>query len=284
MYEPTGAANMKKLDDGTIAQGVVILAQTGEIADAAPLLQQDLIGNARGYYPDKSRGFVFGKKTGLNNTVCDMWEGPTALYVFPNAPMQMALVSSSINDAAAGTGVQAVHIHYLDHSYQPKTVAIITNGTTPVLTVPTDILRINGMHAIAVGSGQVAAGNISLTNVAGTVTYAYIAAGYNTARQAIYTVPDGMWGYINHWQASSGSANNHFCQISIKATTHAGEAIPVFLLQDETGTQNGGISIDFPTPIPIPPRTDVKMSAVSDASNAAVTALGAIMGWFEPGV
>lgn len=183
---------------------------------------------------------------------------------------------------AAGTGIQRVEIHYLDNLLNIQTLRIELAGTNPVLTPVNNIYRINSLHAIRVGSGGVAAGNISLTAVGGAITYGYISAGNNTARQAIYTVPNGYNGYINHWQASSGSASNHFAQISLEATTLDDELWPgVFLLQDEQGTQNGGLSIDFPIPIPIPAGADVKISAISDAGAANVTALGAIMGWFE---
>lgn len=234
------------------------------------------------YYPDKARGFTFGRKVGVNNTIVDLWDGPTAAYVFPTTPQQMQVVSSSAADSANGTGIQRVHIQYLDAKYRPHEIEVTLNGLTPVLTSVTDILRVNNMHAIAVGTGGVAAGNISLQAVGGAVTYSYLSAGLNLARQAIYTTPDGYRGYINHWQASSGSSGNHFCQTILRATCHDGQLLPgVFIVQDEQGTQNGGDIIPMPIPIPIPPRTDVKISAVSDASNANVTALGAIMGWLE---
>lgn len=273
--------NYKLLKDGTIAQGVVELTEDGHIASPVPFFQQDLIGNARNYYPDRSRGFTFGKKKLLNDVLSDLWGGPTALYVFPTAPVQMAMVSTSANDTANGTGVRAVRIHYLDHNYQPQTTDVTLNGLTPVLTTPTDILRVNGLHAIAVGSNVIAVGNISLTN--NGTTYGFITAGDNTARQAIFTVPDGVWGYIDHWQASSGSSGNHFCQTILAATTHDGVIFPgVFLLQDEQGTQNNGTVIQFPIPIPIPPKTDVRIAAIGDGNASNITALGAIMGWFEP--
>lgn len=274
-------SNYKLLKDGTIAQGVVELTEDGHIASPVPFFQQDLIGNARNYYPDRSRGFTFGKKKLLNDTLSDLWGGPTALYVFPTAPVQMAMVSTSANDTANGTGVRAVRIHYLDHNYQPQVTDVTLNGLTPVLTTPTDILRVNGLHAIAVGSNVIAVGNISLTN--NGTTYGFISAGDNTARQAIFTVPDGVWGYIDHWQASSGSSGNHFCQTILAATTHDGVIFPgVFLLQDEQGTQNNGTVIQFPIPIPIPPKTDVRIAAIGDGNASNITALGAIMGWFEP--
>lgn len=250
---------------------------------APPILQQDLIGNSHSWYPTKTRGFTFGRYTGVNNTRVDLWEGPTPTYVFPTGPMQMRVVSTSANDTANGTGVQQIHFVYLDNNYTVHTETVTLNGLTPVNTVATNILRVNAFHAIATGSGAVAAGNISLQNTAGTVTYGFILAGYNTARQAIYTIPAGVTGYINHWQTSSGSAGNHFCITDLQATTHDNQLWPTaFLLQDEAGTQNTPNEINFPIPIPIPAMADVKMTAICDASNASATVTGAIMGWFEP--
>lgn len=253
-----------------------------------PLLQQDLIGNTHNYYPTKQRGFVFGRAPVVNNVRVDLWEGKDAggvaipTYTFPTVGQQMQVKSTSASDTAAGTGAQKIHIHYLDSNYKVQNEQVTLNGVTAVNTVATDIFRINAVHVIQVGTGGVTAGDISIRNTAQTATYAYITAGLNTARQAIYTVPAGVTGYISHWQASSGSSGNHFCQIDLRATTHDGVLWPgTFLLQDEIGSQNNGESVTFPIPIPIPAKTDVKMSAISDAANASVIALGAIMGWFE---
>lgn len=247
-----------------------------------PVLQQDLIGNARGYYPDKVRGFVFGRAPIVNNTRVDLWEGPTATYVFPTVAQRMQVVSTSASDAAAGTGMQKVHIHYLDAAYNVQSEQVTLNGLTPVQTVATNVLRINGFHAIQLGTGGAAAGVVSLQAVGGATTYAVISAGFDSCRQAVYTVPAGVTGYISHWQASSGSSGNHFCQLSLRATSHDGVLWPgVFLVQDEQGSQNGGDHFTLPIPIPIPATTDVKITAVSDNPAANVIALGSIMGWFD---
>lgn len=278
-------ANQKKLDDGEITQEVLPVAQTGTPTHAIPFFQQDLIANVKHGYSDRVRGFTFGRRSGVENVEVDLWEGPTNAYVFPTTPQQMQLVVANAQDGASGTGVRLVSVHYLDGNYRQKTIDIIPSGNpaSPTLTIPTDIYRINAMHASAVGSGGVAAGDISLTNLGGTVTYAIIKAGKNTCRQAVYTVPDGVIGYISHWQYSSGSTGSHFCQISMRATCHQTELYPgVFLVQDEHGSQNGGGTVNLPTPIPIPGRVDVKMSAIADQPSSAVIALGAIMGWFEP--
>lgn len=249
-----------------------------------PILQQDLIGNKQNYYPDRIFGQILGRAIGtVQNTLQDLWEGPTAQYVFPTVAQQMHVVSTSANDAAAGTGIRTVYIHYLDTNYNEQTEIVTLNGVTPVNTVATNILRINGMHAGSVGSGGTAAGNISLTNTGGTVTYGIITTGFNTAHQAIFTIPAGYTGYASHFQASSGSTGTHFCQVGFRATCHAGVLLPgVFLSQDVISGQNTGYATNYPTPIVIPAMTDIKISAVADAVNANVTAVGALMGWYEP--
>jgi len=249
----------------------------------APLLQQDLIDNANSGQPGRSFGYVFGHRSAVNNALCDLWDGPTCTYVFPAAAQQMAFVSSSAADTLAGTGVQKMHIHYLDANYAMQQETVSMNGVTPVPTAATNILRINSSHTWQVGTGGTSAGNISLTNLAGTVTYAYMNVGQNTARQAIYTVPAGRNGYISHWQAGSGAVSGtHFTPVYMRATAHAGVLIPgVFLVVDEIATLNNSLGVTLPIPIRVPPMTDVKMSAISDASNADAQVMGAIMGWFE---
>lgn len=250
---------------------------------AIPLLQQDLIGNANNYYPNKSVGFVLGYNSNVNNTNADLWQGPTATYVFPAAAQQMQVVSTSANDAAAGAGVRTVLIHYLDVNYNEQSETVTLNGVTPVTTVATNILRINGLHAQSVGTGGVSAGNISLTNIGATVTYGYIPLGNNTARQAVFTIPAGKNGYLTHWQGSSGTATGtHFTRVSIRATAHLGILVPgVFLTQDEQGTLNGGGTANYSIPIRFPPMCDIKMSAISDAGGANAQVMGAMFGWIE---
>lgn len=249
-----------------------------------PLLQQDLISSAKLYYPNKDWDFSIGRNNSVNNVRIDLWEGPTGTYVFPTTGIQMQVVSSSANDTLAGTGAQKVHIHYLDSNYNYNVETINMNGLAVVNTVATNIFRINGFHVVQVGTvNGSSAGNISIQSVGGAVTYGYISAGYNTARQAIYTIPAGKTGYISHWQCGSGtSSGQHFTQVEIRATCHKGIRWPgVFLAVDVASTLNSNNEISFGTPIPIPEKTDVKMSAISDSAAANAVTIGAIMGWVE---
>lgn len=248
-----------------------------------PFFQQNLIGHASNYYPSRSPVRIFGKRINVNNIRLSIWEGPTAEYVPPASGIQLQVSSTSAEDSSSGTGVQQLHIHYLNSNYEEASETVILNGITPVNTILTDALRINNSHAWTVGSTGGAVGNISIKNTSGTITYDYISAGYTSSRTGFYTVPVNKNLYISHWQSSSGSAGgNHFTQMSLRATTHLGILLPnVFIPLDDVGTQDSGTVVKFPFPIMIPSMADVKLSVVADTSNAAVTALGAFMGWLE---
>lgn len=247
-----------------------------------PFLDESLIGNAGNYYPTRTSVRVFGRNGNVDNARLALWEGPTANYVPPVAAIQMKVTSTSAEDNSAGTGIQQLHIHYLDDTYTERAETVTLSGTTAVTTTAANILRVNSIHAWAVGSNGSAVGTISLTNLAGTVTYNLISPNRNTSRTGFYTVPAGHNLYISHWQSSSGSTGGHFSQMSLRATSHLGVLLPgVFTVIDEVGSQNSGVSVNFSTPIKIPATADVKISVVSDAVDANVIALGAFMGWVE---
>ncbi|MHB0965287.1 MAG: hypothetical protein ACYC36_02425 [Bellilinea sp.] len=248
------------------------------------VFQPVLIGNAKHGDVSKTRFDRPCQRTAtVQNARVDLWDGPTGTYVPPAAPIQMQLVSASANDAAAGTGVQTVLIHYLDHNYNPQTTLVTLNGVTPVVTVPADILRVNDMHAVTVGSGGAPAGVISLQAVGGAITYAIMGVGYNRARMPMFTVPAGKTGYVIQWQGSSGSpAATHFVNIDLLATTHDGVLLPgVFLYHDGMAGQNTASEVHLDIPLVLPEKTDIKMSAISDSGTANATAVGNFIGWYE---
>lgn len=273
------AENLIIAGQKTMANSVPVVPAS----DYVPVLQQDLILNANNYYPNRTWDFILGRNTLVNNTRVDLWEGPTPVYVFPTTPQQMRVVSTSASDTALGTGMQVVDIHYLDANYNVQSELVTLNGVTPVLTVATNILRINGFHATRVGTTGASVGNISLQNTTGTVTYGFILAGFNRAHQAIFTVPAGKTGYIQHWQYSSGTATgSHFTEFYIRSTSHIGVLYTgTFLSVDTAGTLNNGASSTYPTPIRIPATADVKVSALSDSAASNAICNTAVMGWFE---
>jgi hypothetical protein len=272
----------KLLHDGTVAQGVVLLTQDGGLALETPIFVPELVGNFNNYDHNRRRWQMIGRDNLINNARGTLWEGPTNFYSLPTVGMQMVVKSTSANDTNGGSNVRKIRLVYLDASYIEREEIITMNGLTGVLTAATNIFRVNSFHAYEIGPGLVSAGEITLKNTLETVTYAIMSVGLNTARQAIYTVPDGWWLYVTGWEASSGSSGNHWCQMGISATAMDGKLLPgAFLTKGELNTQNNNGYLPFSIPIPLPPRADVTVSAISDAPNANVFGISSVFGWLE---
>lgn len=258
-----------QLPDGTVAVSIVpVDPQTG-----APLASTDPAACVH----------VLGRTSSLDNVLRDTWDGPTDRYVFPASPIRMQ-VTGGAQDTANGTGIRIMEIDYLDANYVQQIESITLNGATPVLTTATDILRVNKLHAHSVGSGGGASATINLTSVGGGVTYSQIPAGLNVSRQAIYTVPEGYFLRIEQWQVSSGSSGAHFCIHTLVASSDMGVLHPgIFLAKDEQGTQDGGEVINYPFAFEdLPPRCDIRVTAISDNPNANVIALTGVFGRLYP--
>ena len=55
----------------------------------------------------------------------------------------------------------------------------------------------------------------------------------------------------------------------------------VFIVQDNAGSTNGGGTVNYPTPLLLPPMTDIRLTAIADTVGANVTAYSAISGFGE---
>lgn len=249
-----------------------------------PILQTDLIGSPNQYYPARVRGDMPCKRTAtVQNVRVDLWDGPTGSYIPPATPIQMQVVSTSASDGVGGTGALTVHIHYLDTNYNTRSMLMTMNGTTPVLTVPTNILRVNNFHVNSVGSSGAAVGTISLQAVGGAVTYGVISATHNRARMPMFTVPAGMVGYIKSWQVSSASAAAAIVEADLRATCHEGLLLPgVFIMQDQAVGQYIIENVQYDPPIVIPAMADVKVTAISAGATDNSTVASNVVGWYEP--
>lgn len=240
---------------------------------------------AEGNVTGQSAVVVGGYNPAVNNVMEDMLEfGGTYTYP-PAGGIQMAISSTSAQDNAAGTGARSIDISVLLADYTVKEITIIPNGLTPVLTVDTNILRINDMHNMSAGSGGVAAGDISLKNVAGTITYSFIGAGLNVSRQSIYTVPIGKNFYITSWGIGiGGAAGNKHASFFLRATTSKeAELLPVgiFHVRDEAQAQDSGRLITCEFPIKVLATSDIKISVIGDAGNDNSLCSGTFKGYLK---
>ncbi len=143
--------------------------------------------------------------TTILGDVCEYLDTSQALMNTPTS-QQLYLVSTSASDAAAGTGARTVRVVYLDDAGLETVATYTLNGTTPVVAMDTATF-IQWMEVASVGSGEVSAGNITLssTNGAATVatTFEYIKAGGNRSLSGRYMVPSNCHGHLVHWDAAA---------------------------------------------------------------------------------
>lgn len=237
---------------------------------------------AEGNVPNHFSHSSFGRTFSINQTEAEVWE-VGGVYKFPGTPMRMQVVSSSSNDSPSGSGARQVDIHYLDNNYTEQTELIALNGTTPVNTTATNILRINNFHVIDAGSSKCSAGNIDIRNLAGTEIYSRISATRNASLQAIWTVPDGYTMYLTAWKCSAFLTTGKIAFIMLRTTSdHNGNPTPgLFIHKDMISLNNNHAIVPFAAPIKVPSRADVKLTGYADKTDSVATVSGGFEGWYE---
>lgn len=145
-------------------------------------------------------------------------------YTEQTSGAQRSLVSSSANDSADGTGIQQVKITYYTLASNgaiagPFSEIVTMDGETAVPTVGTEIALIEKLEAVAVGSGGVAAGTISLyEDAAGeTSAFASIAAGDVRTRYAHHYVPSNRSCEVSDLECIGGNATAALVEIDALA-------------------------------------------------------------------
>lgn len=120
-------------------------------------------------------------------------------YTEQSSDAQRSIVSSSVLDTSAGTGIRTVKItYYTAAGAGPFTETITLNGITAVNTAASNICFVEKLEATTVGSLSFAGGTISLkAATAGLgVTIGSIAASDTQTFWAHHYVPTGYTAYI----------------------------------------------------------------------------------------
>lgn len=122
----------------------------------------------------------------------------------------LTITSSSAQDASGGTGMEGCIIYGVDANWNLQTVVETDiNGLTGVTTTET-WLGVNRVAGYTHGSGEVNAGNITVSS-ASYGTQAYLVAGEGVTQQCIFFVPAdyqflATWLFINVNKISGGAS------------------------------------------------------------------------------
>lgn len=184
-----------------------------------------------------------------------------------------------ILDKSATVGAHAVMVNYLDGDYEERREIIILNGTAVIPTVNTDLFRINSFRVIAAGANAVPSGNLFIRNLSNTPVYSFITAGYNRARNIMYTVPAGKILFVTDFDAgyaTSGSPNKEYARITTRANidpTTKFNTDGLFYPFTDVLAQNVTVPISLEYPTKLPAKTDIKVSEIGSASGVIIVTL-----------
>jgi len=171
-------------------------------------------------------GFGEADVSGASNNV-DLWEGPTLIQPEPDlSGHEVWIVSSSPDDTLLGSGIQSVEIHCIDTAGVEVFASVDLNGLTPVNSGMTTCMFINDLHATAVGSGLVAAGNVDATSGSGGAVVARIGVFGNKSLSTMKQVPAGKNLILTGWYAAGVAATTKIANLRLRASQHNGEVMP----------------------------------------------------------
>lgn len=195
------------------------------------------------------------------------------------AGVQLSFVSSSAADAAAGTGLRTLSMSYIEHStLAAKTETITMNGTTPVLSVATNIRFVNSLTMLTAGSGGKNAGAITATN--GGLTYGGIIANHRIQESSYRMVPTGKVFFPDLIVASSNSAVNQAAQANFHVVVWS-PSVPFWIPTNAIGCSDGPIVIPLKAGRPITAGSVIGVESTTDKA-AHVTA--SIIGHLETAI
>lgn len=228
---------------------------------------------SRGQIPWHKLLFKYGSNSDIDDSLETIWS-QGGIYAYPSAASVMTVSSSSINDAAAGTGARTIVVSGLDANYNEISETVTLNGQTAVNTV-NSYLRVFRAYVATAGSGATAAGTIyigtgTVTSGVPATTYAAIPVSANQTLMAIWTVPAGYTAYFTRGSLSASSNNSSHALLGKLCFRPLGGVMRVAA---EVTINNGFIPFDFEYPLALPEKTDIEARAIAlSGSNFYATA------------
>jgi len=216
---------------------------------------------SRGLVSGTSVVNIYGYQSSVGTTFIPIWENATA-YTYPPSAIPMVLYSSSASDTAV-----SILISGLDASYNLASETLVCTGTSGVTTVGT-YLRMNSITTTGTNN---AVGDISLSNVGKSITYAKILAGNGKSQANIYTVPNGYTFYltrVNAYTNQVGNLSSSYCTYRVYTKNSAG--LVTILLQAPFGNQYSSVRV---APSAYSGATDIQWQA-SGGPSSGTSAVG----------
>lgn len=166
-----------------------------------------IVDVASGNVPNATLVSAFGYSPNTGSvTNVNVWE-TADVWTALTAASAMELLSSSVNDAAAGTGCRLVLTQGLDANYNQISEFTVPNGTG-VVALTNSYIVINNSTCVSAGSGNVNAGNITTRVTSAGSQQGYILAGAGASRHGRYTVPAGYTLVLENFFLMANKSGN----------------------------------------------------------------------------
>ncbi len=201
-----------------------------------------------------------------NETIMD---GIATAWVPPTTARVHALVSTSVNDASAGTGARTVLVTGYNSSRALVSETVTLNGTTPVNTSGS-YSHITEMRVLTVGSGGTTAGVITATAATDSTVTSSIPVAHNVSVvPVLYPIESGATWRLEDVTVSASNAATGDFYVSLGLRL-AGETlwrrIPLFSLLDA-----GTTAMTREVGLTIQTGDIVRLDCLSSAANQLVT-------------
>lgn len=257
-----------------------IIGEDGEAINYADYLRTTPANIARGLAPGYELINAFGERaTAGAESRFPVWPDG-AIKIGGVGGVQLYAVSTSAQDGPGGTGIEYLHVHYLDANFDPVSDQITMNGLTPV-PLPHRARFVQCAHT-AEREAAAAVGSITIQDVSANV-YSQIAIGETRCSSAFRMVPRGMRLFIDGAVGSSVSATaDTTTQLRIVANEiyeHQYMSPLVFIPVASIGVQNGAIGFNFPA---VPPFKAGTVVGCTHTTNKAATVSCSWFGRLEP--
>jgi hypothetical protein len=163
---------------------------------------------------NRRQGYTTWNKWGYNSDI-DVATSPETVWSAGGLFVQMTtadtltLVSTSANDADAGTGANSVVITGVDENWDEQILVVTLNGLTPVVTTGFSWLGVNRMAVYVAGSLQYNEGILTAAATTATTTQAHVPATEGSTQQAFLFVPRAHtalldWLFLNVTKLAGG--------------------------------------------------------------------------------
>ena len=212
-------------------------------------------GNVTGYSRVHKFGLIDDTSSAAWSTIWTAGEtnGQHA-YPWDLAANTVTVVSTSGQDAAAGSGALTIRVQGLDASYNFAQEDFTMTGATPTAAGSQTFLRVNRAYVL---TGDTNVGAIEVKN--GTTVVTEIKELMGQTLQTLYTVPAGKTAYLSEMQVTSNKNKSIIIGLFIR------EFGGVWRIRQSTALYGSDHTTSFSTPFRIPEKSDIDMRAQGSA-------------------